>query len=192
MIVCGAGEYPCLYDNEVGKIIHDVMCPECDHKLSEESWKRLDKIVEEILTKKGIIQPAPQPEITSVVTPPETFTLPDGTVSLYEITLTTPTENPSILEQYVNKILTSKMYKVLGYIYSYELTQSGLPHVHMLVCCGVEYFNSSKLKYPYRATFTKVRDPDAFFAYITKSKDDKNVQQFCKKHNLQQIIKKNL
>lgn len=190
MITCGDGEYPCLHDKEANQIIHDVMCPKCDWSLSEDSWRKLNLIVDEILTKKGIIQP--QQPVKVPPKPPMTFTPPAGTMSIYEITLTTPTQDPSILQQFVDRIITSKMYRVLGYAYAYELTQSGLPHVHMLVCCGVDYFNSSKLKYPHRATFTKVRDPDAFYAYVLKSEADESIQSYCKKYGITQIIKKNL
>lgn len=110
--------------------------------------------------------------------------------SLYELTLTTPTDDPYELRQFLDKITKSAMFSVKAYIACIELTKAGLPHIHALLFGNAKYMDASKikkLKFPYRYELKRVRVPGRYHEYVNKERDNPIVIDYCNKKGIPQF-----
>lgn len=110
--------------------------------------------------------------------------------SAYEVTLTTTKDDPYELRTWAKKIANSKMYGVISAPYAVELMKSGMPHIHMLIYSFKKTLDGSKLKtlgFPYRYTFARVRNLDAYFVYINKEKNNPLNIEYCLRKGIPQF-----
>lgn len=110
--------------------------------------------------------------------------------SVYELTLTTTKDDPYELRTFLKKVCKSKMFNIVYWKASIELTKARLPHIHAILYSSNKYCDATKikaLKYPYRYEFQKVRDEDAYNNYIIKEKYNVDVNMYCDQKGIPQI-----
>ena len=110
--------------------------------------------------------------------------------SVYELTLTTTKDDPYELRAFLKKVCKSKMFNIVYWKASIELTKAGLPHIHAILYSSNKYCDATKikaLKYPYRYEFIKVRDENAYNNYIIKEKYNVDINMYCERKGIPQI-----
>jgi len=109
--------------------------------------------------------------------------------SLYELTLTIDVDDVYTLRECFNKITSSAMFEIKGYIACVELTKSGLPHIHALLFSKKKYIDGSKIKklYKYRYECKRVRHPGNYYDYINKERDNPAVIDYCAAKGVDQL-----
>lgn len=105
-------------------------------------------------------------------------------VKWYKITLTTPHQSIISLEEDLDKIISSKMFKLTKLYIARELTQSGLPHYHLLAESKNSIY-ASYLKKIIEHRFEckplpTEKDRDDWLEYINKKKEKKEIDYFDK------------
>lgn len=103
-------------------------------------------------------------------------------VKWYKITLTTPHKTITALEENLDRIIASKMFKLTKLCIARELTQTGLPHYHLLA----ESKNSIYASYLKKIISHRFeckplpteKDRDDWLEYINKKKEDKEIDFF--------------
>ena len=114
-----------------------------------------------------------------------------GIKSVYELTLTTPDDDPLPLRRFLDRVVSSKMFGVLAFTACFELTKNGMPHIHAMLWSSKNLLNSNhirvKMGYPHRFTLSKVRMETNYWDYIHKDCDNPETQAYCAKHDLEQI-----
>lgn len=115
----------------------------------------------------------------------------DPGVSYYELTLTQPDgdERPHALLAMCDKIVTSKIFGVVDYLYCLELTEKGVPHVHMFISTSKKYLDATKVKWPYRFSLSRVRSVPDLIKYILKDVDPR-IGAYCILHSVSQFYAK--
>lgn len=154
-----------------------------DIKLVANAW--VDCIVEGVRKDVARIAEKAKKKVEALVA-----NLPEGTVSVYELTLTTDKDEPQYLVDSFKKIVDSKMNGVISYKSCIELTKAGLPHIHAVIYSSKKTLDSSKIKrwYKYRFELQKVRSHDAYINYIMKEKNNPIVIEYCKNKKIDQFI----
>lgn len=109
--------------------------------------------------------------------------------SIYELTLTVPTDDAYSLRQGLLRILQSKMFEIKGFIACIELTKQGLPHIHALLFSNKKYLDSTKIKtmYEWRYELKRVRLPGNYYDYINKEKNNPTVIDYCAQKGIPQF-----
>lgn len=120
--------------------------------------------------------------------------VPANTRSIYELTLTSPVDDPHFLRQKLDLICKSNMFEVISYIGAFELTQARLPHIHAILYSKRKFLDASKMKkmFPHRMEIKKVRDHQAYLNYIFKEKDNPDIIQYCQDKNVTQLFEENV
>lgn len=117
--------------------------------------------------------------------------LPYDAASAYEVTLTTTKDDPHELRQFLKKIVESKMYGVKAFSACIELQENGMPHIHAVIYSDKKYCDGTKvrsrIKFPYRYTFQRVKKLDNYLNYIEKEKDNLNIVEYCEKKVIPQF-----
>lgn len=148
--------------------INQYFCerPECLITFANSQAKKIKK-----MEPKPIINQLPQ----EVVDKFQPYT------SLYELTLTINEDDVYTLREGFNKIVSSAMFELKGYIACIELTKAGLPHIHALLFSNKKYVDGSKIKklYKYRYECKRVRFPGNYYNYINKERDNPLVIDYC-------------
>lgn len=106
----------------------------------------------------------------------------------YELTITLPSGGLfSQLQTLVGKVINSKMLDASRAYYTYELTESGTPHVHMLIRPTegktIQASRIKKLIPNNRFSFAKVRDLKHYCEYLIKDLEKEEHTQFKEFHN---------
>lgn len=111
--------------------------------------------------------------------------------SLYELTLTTNSDDIYTLRQWFAKIVKSAMFEVRGFMACIELQKNGNPHIHALIFSKKKYCDGTKiaksLKFPWRYTFSRVRMPNNYYEYLNKEHANPDVIQFCAQKGVDQF-----
>lgn len=109
--------------------------------------------------------------------------------SIYELTLTTPDDDPYELRSALERIVKSAMFEVKGYIACLELTVKGIPHIHALLFSNRKYIDGSKIKalYTYRYECKRVRRPADYYEYLQKEDGNPLVEDYCVKKGIPQL-----
>lgn len=159
--------YTCLPEPTTQKIIHGLGCPlwKC---VSRKDWNPFPE-----LTPKVVKEPK---RIPGVLRP-----LPDGCESAYELTLTSPTDQPYDLRTALQKICASAMFEIKAWEACIELTAAGLPHIHAVLFSARKYIDGSKIKklYAHRYECKRVRNLDNYLNYIKKEDGNVNILNYC-------------
>lgn len=117
--------------------------------------------------------------------------LPYDAASAYEVTLTTTKDDPQELRDFLKKIVESKMYAVKAWEACIELQENGMPHIHAIIYSDKKYCDGTKvksrIKYPYRYKFARVRNLDNYLKYIHKENDNLIIQEYCEKKVIPQF-----
>lgn len=107
----------------------------------------------------------------------------------YELTLTTPEDDPYYLRTALSKIVSSNMFDVTYYKASMELTKDGKPHIHAILFTKRKYLDSSKVKklFKYRYELKRVRDLPAYLNYIKKEFSNVSIIDYCAVKGIEQF-----
>jgi len=115
----------------------------------------------------------------------------------YEVCLTLdpqlhPSKEPYFLVKSFYKVVASRIFNVVDWLYCIELQENGYPHMHALVITNRKPVQTNKIKqmYPYRSTFARVKDLIAYVNYIHKEEHNPAVNAYCKKYGTPQIASK--
>lgn len=116
----------------------------------------------------------------------------DGREKIYFLTLTCVKRKPFELYQSLQKIINSKMFKIKKYVYSWELTKQGDPHIHMLYTTDV-YNDASKMlpiNNMERINLKMVPRKEYFVVlnYILKDSQSTNMHDYCTNNKIDQIV----
>lgn len=113
-----------------------------------------------------------------------------GVKCVYELTLTIPPNAMTPVELYgwLDRIATSRTQSCVGYVACMELTKAGIPHIHAMLFTS-KYVDKSKVTYPHRFEFKKVRSVENYLIYIQKCLDDPDIQAYCQQHGVPQYKK---
>jgi len=116
---------------------------------------------------------------------------------LYELTLTLdpaqhPEKDPYYLITTFYKIVASKQYGILDWLYCIELQDNQYPHMHCLLVTSKLPVATNKLKqfFKYRYSFKLVKDINAYVAYIHKEEHNQQVNDYCRQYGTPQIRSK--
>lgn len=181
------------YDDDIGQLCcpDQPICEECWCYLRTERRKETDMALEAHilqLQEQGTIPKfrKARPECPVVPAPQP---LPPGVVSVYELTLTTPEDDPYYLRESFQKIVSSAMYEVHSFEACIELTKEGLPHIHAVLYSKNKYCDASKLKtkFKYRAELKRVRKIDNYLNYIKKEDGNPIIVDYCAKKGIPQF-----
>lgn len=109
--------------------------------------------------------------------------------SIYELTLTTDNDDVYELRTAFHKIVKSAMFSVKGYIACIELTKLGLPHIHALLFSNSKYIDASKIKKLYKKRYEckRVRQPENYYNYLFKEKENPLIIDYCAKKGIEQF-----
>lgn len=106
------------------------------------------------------------------------------------ITLTTDVDEPKALWVAVGKIVRSSMFDVRYYYAALELTERGLPHIHLLVYANCKYFDVSKLKSFWKKRFECVKPFDKigedYYKYLFKEINSPIIIEYCERNGVPQ------
>lgn len=118
--------------------------------------------------------------------------LPYDAASAYEVTLTSTKDDPKELRDYLKKIVESKMYSVKAWEACIELQENGNPHIHAVIYSDKKYCDGTKvksrIKFPYRYKFARVRSIENYLKYIHKENDNLVIQEYCERHAIPQFF----
>lgn len=101
--------------------------------------------------------------------------------SCYELTLTTPNDDPYQLRQAFQSMCDSAMVDPVMAYACIELTKAGLPHIHAIIFSKKKYLDSNKLKRftPHRFELKRVRQMDNYINYIKKEDGNQSIIDYC-------------
>lgn len=116
---------------------------------------------------------------------------PPGTKSVYELTLTSPVDDPYSLRQYLSKVVKSRMFDVILCVSCIELTEAGMPHIHALLYTSRPYLDASKIKtsikFPHRFELKIVRSCIDYINYLFKEKNNPLIIEYCNRKGVSQF-----
>lgn len=110
----------------------------------------------------------------------------------YELTLTTNTDEPQELIDILHTVIEKKMFGIVKWGACFELTKSGLPHIHAILWTDNKYMDITKMKryIPYRFELKKVRDIRAYLLYIKKEINNPIIIDYCERKGIPQFFNK--
>lgn len=136
-------------------------------------------IVPKFKDRQERVRPVPEPEVP----------VPEGTCSIYELTMTSPDDDVYYLRQSLQKIVESRMFEVIAWKACIELTKAGLPHIHAILYSKKDFLDASKLKtkFKHRAEMVKVRSHANYLNYMKKEDGNAIIADYCQKKGIPQF-----
>lgn len=130
-----------------------------------------------------------KPEKPPLPVPAVRREMPPGASSAYELTLTTPEDDPYYLREALTNIVNSAMFDVHSYEACLELTEAGIPHIHAILYSKKKYLDATKIKtkFKHRYELKRVRDLTKYINYIKKEDGSPIIQEYCLKKGIPQF-----
>lgn len=133
----------------------------------------------------------PEPKTKSKTTPKFVMPVVDF-VSTYELTLTTPDDDPKPLWEYIDRVCKLKSFGVVHIVAALELTKAAKPHIHALLYTNKRFLDAKKVKYPHRFELKKVQSLDRYYEYIMKDVKDPRTIEYCNLRQVDHLINKKI
>lgn len=154
-------------------------------KIPDFVWDRIHAQLE----REGVIPSFPRKPLDVEECLATPLATPPPHESVYELTMTTPNDDPYQLRQAFQAICDSAMVDCAMAYACIELTKAGLPHIHAIVYSRKKYLDAGKLKrfHPHRYELKRVRQLDNYINYIQKEFGNPSIEDYCLKKGVPQF-----